>query len=261
MSAPEASDRPAFPRRIAAGVWHVPAAFVFLLRRPALWPLAILPAMLAVVLSFAGLVLSWYYVPRVETALAPSREQVGDFLSLAASIVLGFLTLTSGILLGLALALTLTAPILDLLSRRTEQAMAGSTPDESKGLRFEVVQSLKGALFFTAAVPVAFLLGLVPFVGPPVAALWGAFALGFQLTDGPLTRRGLTFQEKLRWHRHWKAESLGFGLAGLLTLLVPLANLLMAPALTVGAARLVRELGGLGGGPPVRQDEALASAG
>ena len=63
------------------------------------------------------------------------------------------------------------------------------------------------ALFFAAAVPLAFLVGLVPFVGPPLATLWGAFALAFQLTDGPLTRRGRNFFEKLRWHREWRPEA------------------------------------------------------
>ena len=89
----------------------------------------------------------------------------------------------------------------------------------------------------------AFLVSLVPFVGPPLATLWGAFALAFQFTDGPLTRRGRDFVEKLRWHREWGPEAIGFGLAGLVALLVPFANLLVAPALTVGAARLVLDLG------------------
>ncbi len=44
------------------------------------------------------------------------------------------------------------------------------------------------------------------------------------------------------WHRRYRAESLGFGLAGLVILFLPLANLLLVPALAVGATRLVLEL-------------------
>src|SRR3982750_4389999 len=40
-------ERPRAPRRLAAGAWHVLAGFGFLLRRPRLWPLALLPAILA----------------------------------------------------------------------------------------------------------------------------------------------------------------------------------------------------------------------
>lgn len=243
---PPSAARPGVWRRAAAGAWHVPAGFFFLLRHPPFWPLAVLPAALAFVLSIVGLVASWYYVPRVLAAFAPARDRVGDLGSLAASIALGLATLVTGAVLGLGLALLLTAPLLDLLSQRTEQRERGLPPEQApgRGLRFEVVSSLRGALFFAAAVPVAFLVGLVPFVGPPLASLWGAFALAFQFTDGPLTRRGRDFVEKLRWHQEWGPEILGFGLAALLAVLVPFANLLVAPALTVGAARLVLDLTG-----------------
>jgi CysZ protein len=255
-----AARQPPWPRRAAAGAWHVPAGFAFLVRSPGLWPLAILPSLLAVGLGLLGLVVTWYLVPRVEDALAPSPARVGDVLSLLASITLGLVTLASGLMFGVALAFVLTAPLLDLLSQRTEARLRGSTVEASRGLRFEVAQSLKGALFFLGAVPLAFLVGLVPFVGPPLATLWGAFALAFQLTDGPLTRRGLAFAEKLGFHRRWHPEALGFGLVGLLALLVPLANLLLAPALVVGATRLVLELRGLAREEPVGENEGSPSA-
>jgi CysZ protein len=86
------------------------------------------------------------------------------------------------------------------------------------------------------------LLSLVPVVGAPLALLWGGHALALQQTDPALTRRGLDFQARRRWHRRFRPESLGFGAAGLALLLVPIANLLLIPALTVGATRLVMEL-------------------
>jgi CysZ protein len=255
MSAAPAS-RPGLLRRLLAGAWHVPGGFVFLLRHPSLWPLAALPAVLTAVLFAAGLGLSWYYVPRVEDAFAPSPSRVGDVLALMATVALGLLTLATGALLGFALGLVLAGPLLDRLSEHTERLVAGRTSSApGRGFRFEVKQSLKAALFFAIAVPLAFLAGLVPFVGPLLATLWAGFAVGLELTDGPLARRGLAFSEKLRWHRRWRPESLGFGLLGLLALLVPLANLLMAPALVVGATRLVLELLALEGEEPVRHDE------
>ncbi len=253
------------PRRLAAGAWHVPAGVLFLLRHPPLWPLAALPALLAVGLSASGFVASLYLVPRVEDALGPSAEKVGDVLALMASIALGLVTLASGAMLGLGLALALTAPLLELLSQKTERRQQGLPPEQGRGLAAEVMESLRGALFFAAAVPLAFLIGLIPFVGPPLAVLWAAFALAFQFTDGPLARRGCSFTEKLRWHREWQPETLGFGLAGLVTLIVPFANLLVAPALTVGAARLVLDLYGSGrdgnlgpGFQPIRKQEGPA---
>ena len=255
MSSAATLKRPGVVRRAAAGAWHVPAGFLFLFKNPPLWGLALLPAILACGLALTGLVSAWYVLPRMDAAFAPSSQQVGDVLSLGASIVLGMLTLTTGLMLGLGLALVLTAPLLDLLSQRTERRVRGFTVDEGRGLSFEVAQSLKGAFVFALAVPLAFLIGLIPFAGPPLALLWGAHALVFQLTDGPLARRGLGFGQKQAFHRQWRAESLGFGLLGLLTLLVPVANLLLAPALTVGATRLVLELDEASGLQAVGQDE------
>jgi CysZ protein len=62
------------------------------------------------------------------------------------------------------------------------------------------------------------------------------------MTDPALTRRGLSFSDKRRWHRRWRAESLGFGLAGMLGLLVPFANLVVGPALVAGGTLLVLDL-------------------
>jgi uncharacterized protein involved in cysteine biosynthesis len=110
------------------------------------------------------------------------------------------------------------------------------------GWKWELLQSFKGALYFLGAAPGVLLLSLIPLVGPPLGILWGAHALALQQTDVPLARRGMGFSARRAWHRRWRAESLGFGLAGLVTLLVPLANFLLAPALAVGGTLLVLEL-------------------
>jgi uncharacterized protein involved in cysteine biosynthesis len=144
--------------------------------------------------------------------------------------------------LGLGIALVLASPVLDQLSRRVEAQVRGRALEHARGLRFEMVQALRGSFYFLAAAPGVFLLGLIPLVGPVLAVLWGARALAFQLTDPPLTRRGLTFRQKRQWHGRWLAESEGFGLAGMVTLIVPLANLLLGPALAVGGTLLVLNL-------------------
>jgi len=87
-----------------------------------------------------------------------------------------------------------------------------------------------------------FLLGFIPFVGPFLSLVWGARAVAMQMTDPALTRRGMSFRDKRRWHRQWRAETLGFGLAGMLGFVVPLANLLLGPALVTGGTLLVLEL-------------------
>jgi CysZ protein len=234
--------RPGVLRRAAEGAWHVPAGFVFLFRNPRLLPLALVPALLAVFGILGGLVLGILLGPEVNARFAPSRDQMLPGLVLLATLLLWIGTLGASVTLGFAMALVLAAPVLELLSRRVEARVRGRADEADKGLRFAVAESLRGSFYFLIAAPGIFLLGLIPIVGPVLAALWGARALSFQFTDPALGRRGLAFREKRAWHRQWLPESGGFGLAGLVTLLIPLANLLVAPALTVGATLLVLEL-------------------
>jgi CysZ protein len=234
--------RPSLPVRAAAGAWHVPAGFGFLLRRPALWGFAALPAALALLLTSAGLVLGVFLGARVEARFAPAPGQWPVWIEVPASLLLWVATVGSGVFLGLGLALAVAAPILDQLSRQVEARVRGHAVDRGRGLRWEIGQSLRGSLYFLAAAPGVFLLGLVPVIGPLLSAAWGARAIAFQMTDPALTRRGLAFAEKRRWHRGWRPESMGFGLAGMVGLLVPLANLLVGPALVAGGTLLVLDL-------------------
>jgi CysZ protein len=236
------APRPGLARRAAAGAWHVAAGFTFLVRHPGLWPLAALPTFVAVGLILAGAVLGVYLLPNAEAALLPRPGMLPEWLELPISMLLWLATVGGAMFLGLGVALLLAAPLLDRLSRQVELRERGNAGDPGSGLRWEIAQSLRGALYFLAAAPGVFLLGLIPLVGPPLSLLWAARAVAFQMTDPALTRRGLTFAAKRRWHREWLLESEGFGLAGMVGLLVPLANLLLAPALVAGGTLLVLDL-------------------
>jgi uncharacterized protein involved in cysteine biosynthesis len=241
---PVAADhgpRPGSLRRAAAGAWHVPAGFAFLVRRPSLWPWAALPIALAVLCLAGGALAAVYSVQWLETLLVPAGKVEGTLgFLLTLAIYIG--TVLAGLVLGLAVAILLAAPILEQLSRRVDALVRGEAIDRSRGLRWELAQAFRGTLYFLAAAPGVFLLNLVPVVGPPMAFLWGAHALAFQQTDAALARRGFDFAARRAWHRYWKLESLGFGMAGLVTLIVPLANFLVIPALAVGGTLLVLEL-------------------
>jgi len=235
-------ERPGLLRRLAAGAWHVPAGFALLARRPRLWPLALLPVAAVFVLVVAGAVAAAFAVPHLQALLLPEPGRGPEWLVLPAMLGLWVGTVCAGMAFGFAIALFLTAPLLDLLSARVETLVRGEAPSGSRGLVWEALQALRGALYFLAAAPLVFLVSLIPIVGPALGAFWAARALAFQFTDGPLTRRGLAFRDRRAWHRLWRAESQGFGLAGVVTLLVPFANFLLAPALAAGGTLLVLDL-------------------
>lgn len=236
-----ASPRPGVLRRAGAGAWHVFSGFWFLLRHPPLWPLAALPTFLAAVFVMGGLFLGAYSMRWLEGTLMPPSGRLSAALSLVLYLALWVAAVGAGVILGLGIALLLTAPILERISRRVEQEVR-VVPPSGGTWKWELAQSFKAGLYFLAAAPVMLLLGLVPVVGPLIGLAWGAYALALQQAELPLARRGFDFRARVRWHRRFLAESLGFGIAGLVLLIVPCANFLLAPALTVGGTLMVLEL-------------------
>lgn len=217
------------------------AGFGFLIRRPRLWPLAILPALIAVVCLLGGVLLAIYSVGWIENAILPSGNRLTT-LTFLLTITMYVGTIIAGLVLGLAVALLLSAPALEALSSRVDAMVRGGAVDHSRGWKWEMAQAFRGTLYFLIAAPGVLLLTLIPVIGPPLAILWGSYALAFQQTDAALSRRGMSFAERRAWHSFWKLESMGFGAAGLITLVVPFANFLVGPALAVGGTLLVLEL-------------------
>jgi uncharacterized protein involved in cysteine biosynthesis len=256
-----AQARPGLLRRAAAGAWHVPAGFVFLLRHPRLWPLATLPALAAMLLVAIGVLLGLLLSPRVAAAISPEPGRYPEWIALPTSLLLWVATVGAGAFLGLGVALALASPLLEQLSRRVEARARGLVEDASPGLAFELGQSLRGAVYFLLAAPVLLLLGFIPVVGPFLSLMWGARAVALQMTDPALSRRGMSNANKRRWHREWRAETQGFGLAGMLGLIVPLANLLLGPALVTGGTLLVLELEDAAGPRARDADAGVGGAG
>ena len=234
--------RPGFGRRMAAGAWHLLSGFWFLIRHPSFWPLAVLPTVLALACILSGIALGAFAIPWLETHALPGRGKMAAGVGILLSLALYLGTLLAGAVAGLAVAMLVSAPILERLSRRVEAYVRVHVVEHAGGLRWEMAQAFRGALYFLFAAPVVLLLTLIPLLGPPLGLLWGAHSVAFQQTDMPLARRGMDFGRRRAWHRQYRPESLGFGLAGLVFLFVPLANFLVAPALTVGGTLMVLEL-------------------
>ena len=165
-----------------------------------------------------------------------------EWVELPVSLLLWTATIGAGIFLGLGLALLLSAPLLDLLSRRVEAHVRGTVDDGGPGLRQEILQSLRGAALLPGGRTRRLPARVRARAGAAALAAWGARAVAFQMTDPVLSRRGMTFRDKRRWHREWLLESEGFGLAGMIGLLAPFANLVLGPALVTGGTLLVLSL-------------------
>jgi uncharacterized protein involved in cysteine biosynthesis len=229
---------------MATGARYVPTGFFFLVRHPRLWLFAALPSLLVAALLVLGLAGGAAIAGDVGARVVPAG--LGEWLEAALRSLVSFGVVVSSMLVGIALALLLTAPILDRLSCRVERTVNGSVAASGRGWRWEMGQSFVGALYFVLISPGIFLLGLIPLVGPVIGSAWGAHALAMDTTDGPLARRGFDFKARRAWHRRWRAESLSFGLIGLFPVLFFPFNLVLAPLVTpslaAGATLLVLRL-------------------
>lgn len=229
--------RPGLLVRLAAGAWHVPAGVIFLLRRPALWGLAVLPSILGTVGLASGLVLGVLLAPSVAGRLALGRGGLTDAFDLLLEFGVWVGTVGLGLVLGLGASCLVTAPLLERLSVKVELEEKGVVQTSGSFLAI-----FARASYMPAAAPLVLLISLIPVVGPLLGVIVSAHALAAQETAPALARTGRGFRAQREWHRHWWAEGLGFGLAGLVLLPIPLVDFLLPPVLVVGATRLVLEL-------------------
>ncbi len=237
--------RPGVALRAAAGAWHAPAGLGFLLRNRSLWPLSIAPLAVAAVLLNLGLVAGAFLAPQIEARLAPSPAHLPALLGLALTLSLWFGVVMASTAVGLALSLLVTAPLLERISRKVEAQLGGRGAGRIPAERWDIALSMRTGLVFMSAALAALGLAMVPLVGPFLSAGMSAPFLAYQAMDPTLTRRDLSLAHKRLWHLRWRAEVVGFGLAALVALLIPVVNAFLPPALAVGATRLVLDLEGL----------------
>jgi CysZ protein len=235
----EGGKKPGVFVRAAGGAFHVPAGLFFLVRRPGLWGYAAFPALFGTVCLMGGIVLGALLGSWVNTHLAPPKGSLPDWLDLMVEVLLLVNSVGVGLTLGASVAFLGSSPLLELLSEKVEHAQTGATGGDR---RMAILQTLLNSTYLLLMVPVAWVLSLVPLLGPLLAMLVAAHALVSQETSGPLGRRGLDFKAQRRWQREWWAEGLGFGLASLAFLAIPIVDILLIPAIVVGGTRLVVEL-------------------
>ncbi len=226
--------------RFLAGVSYIPGGAVFLFRTPKLWPVAVSPLIAAAFLLMIGVFSGAFWAGRIERVLFDGAlRSIPSWISFLVVIGLWVGSLAAGAIVALAIAFALVGPLFEKLSQRVEE-MSGFRVQGSRGLRWEIVQSLKTAGYFALGAPVAILLGLVPLFGPLLALAFTGHRVAFQNTDAVLLRRGMDFGERRGFHSRFRAETLGFGVASVL--LFPIMNILAVPVFVVAATRLVNDL-------------------
>lgn len=241
-------------REFGRGVRDLWRGCTFWTRRPTLMLLGLVPSLLAFVL-LGGALLAWVgAAPSVAVWLTPfGRLWDPDLMALLrAAVVVALVAgaIALAVVVFAALTLLLGAPVYERISRAVETEGGGITGEVNRPVVRQVGRAILDSVRMVTAAAglgiVVAVLGLVPAVGTPLAAVVAAVGGGriilTELTATPCDARGMTLGERrllLRAHR-WRA--LGFGLVTYLLFLIPGAAVLLMPAAVAGATMLARDL-------------------
>jgi CysZ protein len=217
---------------------------------PAVWPLAFVPMLVALVIMVGLGITTVYLVPGwVEAWIGPASSLAVSVLvrvAQLAGVLLGFLV---SILTAFALAQPLSGPALESLVKKQEQAL-GAPVRPGNNFLVDVWRSLQSLLVgYMLGLPILAVLALASFLFPPAAVvlvplklLVASFMVAWDLCDYPLSIRGLRVADRLAIMARYKGTVFGFGVALALAGLVPGLLFLLLPCGVAGAARVMWEI-------------------
>lgn len=223
--------------------------FRFLLKRPDLWLLCVVPAAWAMLISGLGGTLAIKYLPAFVTWLFGAG---GSWAAQAAISVASFVITSMGVLLavvlGLVLAQPLSNPALERLARAFELDL-GAPERPIVPLWRQMGRSAGGVLIGLAfGLPVLLVLFALTVVVPvtawvttPLKILVFGMMVTWDLMDYPFTVRGWSLPMRARWMRENLGAVVGFGLSLGIVLIIPCVGVLLLPIGTVGATWLYYE--------------------
>jgi len=237
----------------ASAVFQALAMFA---RLPALWPWALVPAVLFALLESAFLAVAVYVLrPEVLERLPEATTFWTRVGAGAASVVVVLGTAITGWFVALLLVPPLSAPALEHLVGRVEREI-GAPPRAPIGFLRELGSGFR-AMLGAALVggPTLLLLTLVEFLAPPASVvtvplklLVSSLLIAWGLFDYPLSLRGIGFRERFQLMVDHFPAVLGFGLTFAVIFWVPCCGVLFLPVGAAAATIVVSRVLALRGG-------------
>ncbi len=250
--APRASTLPARVDRTSAfraGLVAPYRGLRFLMGRPDLWILALVPAAWAMLIGSVGSVAALEYVPDLVAWLFGSD---GSWIAQAAVSAATFLATAMGVLLsvvlGLVLAQPLSGPALERLARAFEVELGA--PERPIVPFWRQLGRSAGGVMIGLAFGLPVLLALVVlslavpatvWVTTPLKVLVVGMMVTWDLMDYPFTVRGWSLRMRAGWMRENLGAVVGFGLSLGVVIIVPCVHVLLLPIGAVGATFLYYE--------------------
>ncbi len=219
----------------------------FVVTTPAVWPMAIVPVLVALVLTGGCAALGlWGAMALADHLAAAATGGLAVAIAWVLRVLLGAVALLLSVVVAISLAQPLSGFALERIARAQEKRLGGRDWPEQPTLA-SMLRSL-GVTFTALAMglPILFVLTLVTIFAPPAAIVTvplkfvtTALMIAWDFLDYPLSVRGVTVGGRLRFVGTHFWAVLGFGVASGFILLVPGIGLLLLPIGVAGATRLV----------------------
>lgn len=249
MTPPPPSALPP-PPGFAQGFAALFEAIGLFARTRELWPWAVIPSLILLVLEGAFVGLGLFVArPWLMEILPETTNTYGRIGSDIAGFGFAALIAVIGWFVALLLAGPLSAPALERIVDVVERRL-GAPPRPELGFLREMFcgfRSLLGAL--AIGLPLLGLFWLAQILFPPLMVLTlplqgavSALLVAWGLFDYPLTLRGVGFRERLRLMRANFSAALGFGIAFSLLFWVPCCGVALLPLGAAAATRLTLAL-------------------
>ncbi len=223
-----------------------------LLRSPGLLALGALPALIvgaAVLAGVVALAVNATTIAEAATPFASAWDELGrEALRLAVAVAVVVLGVGLAVLSFTALTLLVGDPFYERISRSVD-ARVGAPPQPEevgfwRGLGCALRDALRLLLLSAGLGIVVFVVGLVPLVGAPLAAVVGALTGGWllavELSGYAFDARGHGLRERRAALKRMRAASVGLGTTAYLLFLVPFAAVVVMPAAVAAATLLAR---------------------
>jgi CysZ protein len=233
---------------IADGLSAVAEGFGFVLTRPSLWPWALVPVGMMLVLTVAlGVLGVWAAGTLSDRIIDPASAGfwagIGYWLL---RVLLWAVALFIALILGLSLAQPLSGFALERIAHAQELALTGRPPPAPSFLVSLFISFKAVAAGLLVGVPLLVVLFLVSFLFPPAAVvtvplkfLVCSWLLAWDFLDYPLGLHGYGLRARLRWVGRNFGAFTAFGAAWFALLVLPGIVLVLLPMGVAGATRLV----------------------
>ena len=216
-----------------------------MLNKPGIRTFVIIPLLLNTIIFFSVIsMLGYYFVESLDYLISKLPEWLSFLYWIIFPLFVSVLLFISGYFFNTIINI-IGAPFNGFLAQKTEELLSGETAQDASTVQDIIAivpHSLKRELdkivYYIPRVLVLFVITFIPglnVISPFAWFVMGAWMLSIQYSDFPMDNNRVDFSEMKSLLKEQRLTSIGFGIAVVAALSIPVVNFLVMPAAVIGA--------------------------